>query len=461
MLRKFFADKAFYRRVLAVAIPIIIQNGITNFVSLLDNIMVGQIGTAQMSGVAIVNQLLFVFNLCIFGAMSGPGIFTAQFHGKGDHEGVRRTFRFKLLIGLAVSAASIVLFLSAGDPLIRLYMQGDDDPAMTQQTLEYARSYLTVMLFGLIPFAVANAYCSTLRETGQAVVPMAAGICAVVINLVLNLLLIFGLLGFPAMGIQGAALATVISRYAELGIVAFWTHRNPGKNPFIQGAYRSMYIPRRLLQDICVKGMPLLVNEFLWSSGMTILNQCYSTRGLDVVAAVNISSTLGNLTNVVFLAISNVVGIITGQMLGAGTEEGELRSKNRRLIALSVFSCLLFSLLSVAVSGLFPQIYNTTDSVKSLATALICVNAVLMPISAYNNSCYFTLRSGGKTLVTFLFDSGFTWLCNVPLAFVLSRFTAIHVIPMYALCLGINLLKCVLGTYMVKKGTWIQNLAGR
>ena len=145
-------DRAFYRRILSVAMPIIIQNGITNFVSMLDNVMVGQVGTVPMSGVAIVNQLLFVFNLCVFGAVSGAGIFTAQFYGSDDSEGVRYTFRFKLLIGLLLTAAGVAVFTLGGKGLIGLYLEGDGDLTAAAATMEYGWNYLIVMLWGLLPY---------------------------------------------------------------------------------------------------------------------------------------------------------------------------------------------------------------------------------------------------------------------------------------------------------------------
>ena len=459
MLQRYIGDKAFYRRVLAVALPIIVQNGITNFVSLLDNIMVGQVGTLQMSGVAIVNQLLFVFNLCIFGAVSGAGIFTAQFFGSENHQGVRYTFRFKVIIGVLISVLGISTFLLAGKSLIGLYLQGEGTAEDIAQTLSYGQEYLKLMLWGLPAFALATAYSSTLREGNQTIVPMAAGISAVIINLGLNYVLIFGHLGLPAMGIRGAALATVIARYCELLIVAGWTHINSGKNPFIIGSYHSFHIPGQLLKQIIVKGMPLLVNEAFWSIGMAMLSQSYSTRGLDVVAAQNISSTLYNLSSVVFLSMGNAVGIIMGQMLGANRSEPEVRDYNRKLMATSVLSCLIFGGLMAAFSGLFPRIYNTTDDVRSLATRLILISAALMPFNAYTNACYFTLRSGGQTLITFLFDSCYVWTICVPLAFVLSRFTALPILPLYAICHCMDILKCAVGAFMVRQGKWIQNLA--
>lgn len=458
MFKRFIGDRAFYRRVLGVAVPIIIQNGITNFVSLLDNIMVGQVGTLQMSGVSIVNGLMFVFNLCIFGACSGAGIFTAQFHGSEDHEGVRHTFRFKILISLLLSVLGIGVFLLGGRGLINLYLMGEGDASEAARTLEYGMDYLYVMLFGLLPFALSNAYSATLREMGQTVVPMVGGISAVFVNLILNYVLIFGHFGAPAMGVQGAALATVISRFAELAIVAGWTHLHGKRNPFIRGAYRSMYIPKGLLRSIAIKGMPLLINEFLWSTGMAVMNQCYSTCGLDVVPAMNISSTIYNLGSVVYLSMGNAVGIIMGQMLGAGQPEGEVRDANRKLITVSVASGVAFGGLMAAVSGLFPQIYNTTDAVRHLAMQLICVSAAMMPFNSYTNATYFTLRSGGQTMVTFLFDSCFVWTLCVPLAFCLSRFTMLPVLWLYLVCQGTDLFKCLIGYVMLKKGKWIQNL---
>lgn len=458
MLSRYVGDRAFYRRVFQVAIPIIIQNGITNFVSLLDNIMVGQVGTLPMSGVSIVNQIIFVFNLCIFGASSGAGIFTAQFHGSGDDEGIRHTFRFKLFICTLISLAAGLIFFLGQDSLIGLYLTGEGTAEDAAQVLAYGKDYLAVMLWGLLPFGLANAYAGTLKESEETFVPMVAGVTAVFVNLGLNYVLIFGHFGAPAMGVRGAALATVISRYAELLLVAAWTHRNGAKHPFIRGAYRSFAIPSPLLKTIVVTGAPLLMNETLWSLGVAFMNQCYSTCGLDVVPATNISSTLINLSSVVYHSLGVSVGILMGQMLGARKPEAEVRDFNRKLIAFSVSMGVLFGGLMALGSGVFPNIYNTTDTVRALAQDLILISALIMPFQSFANATYFTLRSGGKTFITFLFDSGFMWICSIPLAFCLSRFTALPILPLFAICQMPDVLKCVLGSWMLKKGSWIHTL---
>lgn len=455
--KKFFGDKAFYKMALTVAVPIMIQNGITNFVGLLDNIMVGRVGTEQMSGIAIVNQLMLVFNLAIFGAISGVGIFGAQFFGCKNHKGVRQTFRFKLYVTAGIVVLGILALLLGGEQLILLYLHGEDNVQALQATLKYGRQYLLVMLVGLAPFAVEETYASTLRECGETRVPMVAGTVAVLVNLVLNYLLIFGKFGLPQLGVVGAAIATVVSRYVQMAVVIAWTHTHSDRMLFIEGAYKKLPIPRQLVWNIVSKGTPLLVNEILWSAGMAVMNQCYSMRGLDAVAAMNISSTISNLFNVVFMSMGNCISILVGQLLGAGKME-EARDTDRKLIAFSVLSCFALGGLMVALAPLFPRLYNTSDQVKELAVRLLKVAACCMPLYAFMHASYFTLRSGGKTIITFFFDSVYLWCVNIPLAFVLSRFTGLPMAPLYLSCQLIDIIKCIIGFILVKKGVWLNNI---
>jgi putative MATE family efflux protein len=458
-MHKLVGDRHFYKKVLAISIPIMIQSGITNFVSLLDNIMVGQVGTEPMSGVAIVNQLIFVFNICIFGGISGAGIFGAQFFGYGDHQGVRNTFRLKLIICGFISVVAIAIFVLMGDPLINLYLSGDD-PVAKLRTAEYARQYLLIMLIGMIPFAIEQSYSGTLRETGETVLPMKAGICAVLVNLILNYLLIFGKLGFPALGVVGAAIATVIARFVEMAIIIIWTHRNAVKNRFIVGAYRHFSIPGDLIRNVFIKGSPLMLNEVFWASAQAILMQCYSQRGLAVIAGFNISNTITNVFNIAFIALGGAVAIIIGQQLGAN-KLTEARETAWKLIAFSVASCIFMGILLALCAPFFPQSYNTTGEIRGLATQFMLVSAVYLPIHAFLHSAYFTLRAGGKTMITFIFDSGFAWCVSIPLAYCLCRFTGLPILTIYIICQSAELLKCFLGTYLLKKGYWIQNIVNK
>ena len=454
---KLIGERNFYKMVLMIAVPIMIQNGITNFVSLLDNIMVGQVGTEQMTGVAIVNQLIFVYNLCIFGGVSGAGIFTAQYFGQKDEEGVANTFRFKLWLAVILTGITVVIFLLFGEPLIQMYLNGSQDGGDTAAVLRYGKDYLAVMLVGLAPFMLVQVYASTLRECGRTVVPMKAGIAAVFVNLIFNYLLIYGKFGFPEMGVTGAAAATVLSRYVEAVIVISWTHRHKEINTYIRGLYRTMKIPLSLTKRILIKGTPLLLNETFWAAGTAMLLQCYSVRGMNVVAGMNISNTISNLFNVVFIALGDSVAIVVGQLLGAGKME-EAKDTDRKMIAFSVACCTLIAVLMLFIAPLFPRLYNTNAQSREFATYFILVVAVFMPQNAFLHAAYFTLRSGGRTVITFFFDSVFICCVSVPIAYLLGHFTSLYVVYIFIAVQLADMIKCVIGFILVKKGVWLQNI---
>lgn len=450
---KFFGDKAFYRRVLAVSIPIMIQMGITNFVSLLDNIMVGALGTESMSGVSIVNQFVFIFNLMIFGAVSAAGIFTAQYYGSGDIDGVRHTFRFKLIVNLVAGVAGVLVFSLLDTPLINLFLHQSDSTGDLALAFAEAKRYLSYTLIGLIPYAISQVYASTLRETGEQVVPMVASVTAVFTNLLFNLVLIFGYLGFPAMGVAGAALATVISRFVEFAILIIWSHTHLDRAPYLRGAYKSLRIPRDLVVRIAMKGLPIMINEVLWSFAITMRNQCYSTRGMDALAATSISSTIFNVFSVVHMAMGSSISILVGNKLGAGEIE-EAKDEDRKMITFSILIAVVMGGVLAAVSPVIPLVYDVGESVRDLATYMLLVCAIMMPIYAFCHASYYTIRSGGKVLITMLLDCGFMWAVVIPIASSLTYLTDMSIYTLYALCQATEILKVALGLVLLRKSNW-------
>lgn len=451
---KYIGDAAFYKRYIYLALPMILQNAITNLVSFLDNIMVGQLGTEQMSGVAIVNQLIFVYNLAIFGAVSAASIFGAQYFGKGNHEGHMHSFRFKMYATLTVTALTVLLFVTNGTTLISLYLTDATGNGATDAALQYGLEYLGIMMVGLIPFAVNQTYSTNIKETGQTMIPMIASFVAVGSNAILDYLLIFGIGPFPKMGVVGAALATVIARYIEAFIVIFWAHSHKEKNRYLKGAYRGIGIPKEEFKTILIKGFPLMINEVLWAAGMTTVIQCYSVRGLEVVAGLNIATTITNLFNIIYIQLGGCISIVVGQYLGAGKLE-EAKDADNKMIAFSVFCCAVVACVMFLIGGGFPQLYNTSEQIRKLATSFIAVSALVMPFCAFSHASYFTLRSGGKTVVTFLFDSAFTWVIIVPLAFVLAHFTGLGIVSVYFFVQATELIKVVIGYCMVRSNVWL------
>ena len=454
---KYIGDKQFYKNVLYMVIPMILQNLVTNFVSLIDNIMVGRIGTEQMNGVSIVNQYIFVFNITVFGAVAGPSIFGAQFFGKGDHEGQKYTFRYRLIAVTLITAIGAVIFGFFSEPLINLFISKEDAPERMAETLKYGKEYMLYMLIGLIPFGIGQAYSSVVRECGETRIPMIGSMAAVVFNIFLDYALIFGKFGFPEMGVKGAAIATVSAKFIEALVVISWTHAKPEKNKYIVGVFRRFTIPRELVGKMLIKGLPLLFNEFLWAAGMSIIAQCYSVRGLDVVAARNISSTMTNLFGAIYIQLGSCIGIIVGAKLGANKLK-EARSTDNKLLFFSVAVTVVVAAIIIPFAGIFPNIYKTSEEIRSLASYMIIVQALTMPLWSYTNACYFTLRSGGKTGITFLFDFGYTFLFMIPLAFILTYFTDMDIRPLWAVVTFSEIIKVIIGYFMVKSDLWINNI---
>ena len=449
--------KSIIKRALVLAVPMMIQNGITNAVGLVDHIMVGSLGTEAITAVSIISQLLFVLTLAIFGGLSGPGIYTAQFYGRGNTEGVRSSTRMKAIIAFFCTAVGISVLLLGEELLIGLYLHGETAEIDPSLTVSLAEDYLHIMVFGLPALAVNQIYISTLRETGDSLKPMVAGIVSVSADIVFNWLFIYGNLGFPRLGVQGAAIATVIARYLEVSVLIIWAYARRERHPFIKGLWRTLRIPAELSRKMIIKTVPILCNEFLWAASIAALTQCYSIRGLEVVAGINISNSLCNLFNVVFIALGYSVGILVGQSLGAGKFE-QAKKESFFLTMFSALICVVLGTALVALSGVFPTLYDTTESVKLFASGFIIISAMFFPVQGVLNSVYFTLRSGGKTLITFIFDSVFSWSVTLPLALLLCFLTDLPILAVFAIVQASDILKILIGFLMIRKGVWINNL---
>lgn len=450
-------QNSIYKKALYLAVPMMIQNGITNAVSLVDNLMVGSLGTEKMTAVSIAGQLFFVFFLAVFGGLSGPGIYSAQYFGQGNKEGYQKIFRLKVWITALLTVVGVIVFLVGGEWLIGLYLKGSGGNLDAGLTLESALSYLRIMLIGLVPFAITQIYAGSLREMGESMKPMLAGLVSVVVDIVFNYFLIYGKFGFPRLEVKGAAIATVMARFAEMFVVIIWTHVEIEKYSFLKNVYRTLRISLQEMMPVIIKGLPIFFNEFLWAGGMAVLTQCYSMKGLEVIAGLNISNAICNLLNVVFIAMGNAVGIIMGQFLGASKFE-EAKKNANKLMWFTAMLCVGLTVILIILSGVFPRAYNTTDEIRNLGRWFIIITAAFFPLQGFLNVLYFTLRSGGKTVITFLFDSVFTWVVSVNLAFTLCRYTALPVLIVYLFVQCADIIKVCVGYVLVRKGIWVTNL---
>ncbi len=458
--KRYVGDKAFYMAVLALIVPIVIQNSISNFVNLLDNLMVGGVNERQMNGVTIANQIVFVYSLCIFGGTAGPSIFGAQFFGANDITGVRHSFRYSMAAALLLGVAGTVLIGVLCEPLVSSYINNVESEETAKEILDAGAGYLRIMLLGLIPFAITQAYAGVLRVTGETKLPMYAAVTGVLLNLVCNYVLIFGRLGFPPMMARGAAVATVVSRFVEMGIVVIGAHIRQikrGMYEFLKGAYKGFTIPMELVKRISIKGAPLFINEALWSMGMATLTQQYSMRGDAVVAALGVTSTIVNLFNVFFISMGTAASVMVGRALGAN--DSELAKQNaRRVMFFQICVCVGIGAILFAVAPFLPHLFTEISvSARNIATNLIRVQACLMPVFGFAHCSYFILRAGGRTIITFLFDSAYTWALPVLFAYILVTHTAWDIVAIYLACNLLDLIKDAIGYVLLKKGVWIRN----
>ena len=205
------------------------------------------------------------------------------------------------------------------------------------------------------------------------------------------------------------------------------------------------------------KGIPIFINEFLWAGALAAMTQCYSTRGLEIVAGINISNTLCNLLNVVFVALGSAVGILVGQTLGKSDYE-QAKKDSFQLTGFTGLISIGLMIVLLLVSGVFPKLYDVTQEVRSYGTDFIMITALFFPVQGVLNALYFTLRSGGKTLITFLFDSVYSWCVTLPIAIFLCYYTSLPILVVYSVVQAADIIKVIVGYVLIRKGKWISNI---
>ena len=449
MKRIDFENGTVTRNIFSAAIPMLVAQILSLLYNIVDRIYIARIpevGTTALGAVGLCFPLIVLITAFanLFGSGGAP-VFSIN-RGKKDNQKAQEVMNTSFTM---VCGSGIILMIAGmllARPLLVLFGASED-------ALVYAYPYMMIYLIGTVPSMIATGMNPFINAQGYATTGMLSVAIGAVANLILDPLFIF-VFGF---GIKGVAIATVLSRYVEAAIIIIWSHTHTEKMPFAKGLYSTLKVPANLTKKILIKGTPLLLNETLWAAGMAILTQCYSIRGLNVVASQNIANTINNVFNVVFIALGDSVAIVVGQLLGAGNMK-KARDTDNKMIAFSVMCCTGVALVMLIVAPFFPKLYNTNLDAQELAKYFIMIMAIFMPQNAFLHASYFTLRSGGKTIITFLFDSVFLWGVIVPIAYFLSRFTGLLLLAVFAMVQVGDILKCIVGFVLVKKGVWMQNI---
>jgi putative MATE family efflux protein len=448
-LLKLKENKEFYKLILAIAVPFMLQQLITSSVNLLDNLMVGQLGDANIAGVAAANRFYFVAIFSIFGVNGAAAIFLAQFFGAQKREGVQQAFRFNLLASYLIVIPFVVIGLWHPEWIIRLFSR--DVEVVNQGAI-----YLRMATFSYIPFTFSMVVSNAMRSLGETKIPLYISIVSVLSNAFLNYGLILGNFGFPALGVLGAAIATVASRVIEF--IAYIVVLKTRSFYFETRWFDVFQIPRKLLRAMIIKAIPLTINEILWASGMAMLFSFYSTRGKEVMAGISISGSVADLFFTLFGGMAVATTVVISQALGANKLD-EARRDAYRLIRFSMVLALFFGTLMMASSFFVPSWYRVSDESKLVATNLLRIMAVMFWIYMHNGQSFFILRAGGDTRSTLLMDSGFMWAVNLPVVGLMAYLTNYNVFVLYLAGQSTDLLKYWLARRLIRKEGWVQNLA--
>ncbi|HVN53714.1 MAG TPA: MATE family efflux transporter [Anaerolineaceae bacterium] len=445
-----FRDREYLRNLFRIAVPIMLQNLVSSSLNAVGVIMIGQLGEKAVAGVGLANQIFFLLTLMLFGISSGSAIFTAQLWGRRDVPSIHKVLGLCLALGCGAGLLFTLIAVIFPQAVLSLYTE---DPAV----IALGSQYLHIIGISYLATAITFSFASVLRSTGDVRVPMAVSITAICLDGLLNYTLIFGKFGFPALGVQGAALGTCLARFFEcilLVSVTYLTRRTAAAHPRELLGARPDFI-RRFLATV----LPAAFNETLWSLGFTTYNLIYAHISTEAIAAVNIASTIESLAFVIFFGISTASAILIGNRIGANEEEKAF-TYARRALALGAGLALIVGAIIITTSGAILTLYKVSPVVTGYARNILIVMGCVLWIKVSNLTVVIAiLRSGGDTRFSLVLDSGSIWLIGIPLA-LLGAFV-LH-LPIYYVVLIVMIeeaCKLAVGLFRFRSRKWINNLA--
>ena len=427
-MKKFLGNKTFYLTTLSIALPIMAQQFVTSFVNLIDNIMIGSVGSLALTSVTVANRIYLIFNSTLFGICGAAGIFIAQYYGAKDHRKCQKILDINLACGLLVAIGFVIALLIIPRQLIEIF-------SSSQAVIDESMRYIQFAVLTYIPYAFSFSIMMALRAVGINKIQLVIGSITVLTNTTLNFILIFGHLGLPALGVQGAAIATSIARFLELGIYLVLLLRKKYLFTFSISGLLHLDVP--LIRSMIKKAIPLTANEIFFSLGLSIIFLSYMRCNESLIPAISVVDTVMQIAYIIFSGLSSAVSILIGNRLGAN-QISEARDNAYKLIAFGVMIAIVIASIFVSIAPI--------------------IKSCLLPVYCYNACVFFTLRAGGDTFSTMLMDSGFLWGAGVLISTVLSMFTNISLVYLFTIVEASDIMKLFIATYFFKKGRWAKNI---
>jgi len=447
-LKRFFGNKAFYKSIFLITLPLVLQQILINVVNLADNVMVGQLRQEEMNGVYIASQIMFVCTLGLFGSIEGSSIFFAQYFGGKDEAHMRFVFKFKCVAALIIAFLFFFVLTIFIEPLAGLFTDLESE-------INVCKEYIGILKYSLFFFALSNVLASSFREVKRTSIPMWSSALALLVNISLNYVLIFGHFGFNELRVEGAAIATLIARifeFAFLLIITLVLRMN-----YLNNLFRGEYLEKGLTTRLIKCSIPLFLNELLWSTGQMIISIALCSRGKDARNALSIATTINNLFYIGALSLGNAIAIVIGNTLGAGEIE-KAKVESRQLIMLCFIIGIVFGVALIIFAPLITYAYNVSEEVRLLAINAMRIYGALMWLFAINVSCFFVIRAGGNTKIVLAFDSLFGWLVQVPFALIFAFLTDVSFEWLFFIVYVVELIKLVSGLFIVHRNKWAKNI---
>lgn len=438
-------DKGFYKRLAYLALPIIGQDMLNSLVNILDTFMIGSLGVTEITAVGLSNQLFFIFIILVFGISSGSSILMGQFNGASDVKGVRKTLGISICLSLLTALLFLYFAVFHSELVMSIYSKDADVVAVGARYLKAVG--VTYLICGVIvPVNTA------LKSMNSTKLPMLTTAIALVCNAILNYVFIFIL----KKGVEGAAIATVIARSAE--VIAQLVLIKLTKMPLAGSLKDFLSADRVFFKKYILLTLPVILNEFVWGLGTSVYNIAYKYCGTEAQGALQITATVQNLFQVIGMAVGSAAAIILSNELGAGENEKAIKH-SRRIMALSVMLSIVMSGMLLAFSPLLVNLFNVSDSVKECAYKIIYVIAAGMVIKTFNYTTIVgILRSGGDTVFCMLLDIVTVWAIGVPLAFLGAYFLELPIYWVLAMVLTEELVKLFASGPRTLSNIWAKTL---
>lgn len=449
IIKETFKDKSFIRKIITIGIPIAFQGLLNTLLNLVDNMMIGSLGESSIAAVGLANKVFFVFTLLLFGIVSGSSVLTAQYFGKKDIKNIRRVLGLSLIIGLAGAFIFMLAGLFIPKTVMRIFTPNEN-------TIKIGVSYLTIVAISYPLTAVTNCYISLLRATNKVKAPVFITIAAILVNVVLNYTFIYGHFGFEALGVRGAAIATVIARLFECICILSVVYI--GKSEAAAKFKELIDFNKEFIKKYFIIVSPVIANEFVWGLGVTMYSLVYGRMGDSAVASITITQNVEQICVVIFQGLSSATAVILGNELGANKiEKADKHAKGFFIIQFMLV--LVMATVCLIIRKPLINLFNVDQNVASDIVKCLNVFIIYSPFRMFNLvNIVGVLRSGGDTKASLLLDMTGVWLVGIPFAFLGGIVLKLPIYYVYAMITIEEVYKFILGFIRYRKKKWLRKI---